>query len=257
MMQIINILFSMLTFYKRFKKKKCEEVVCYEEDERDRRYTREELVNIMDYSIVPEPIVINKVETGKNILIVDDIDYSISLYQADSNVMLRKYGKSFFKENTIIFAGSNAAGFIAHKYIMDPNNKIDIAILDITLGSRYYIQGYGDLEYDGIDIVIELLKINPDLKFVLSTAHSLDRANKTLQGYYTKFETATGLILDDYYVAKNNDRHDDLYKLVYNGEILPDGTVYKEEVKTEKPIKKSRVSKKTCPNKSITESQGG
>ncbi|MGE3593804.1 MAG: hypothetical protein AB7G52_15100 [Arcobacter sp.] len=176
--------------------------------------TRDEIMESMDYSTYKDPVIINK-DNDKTLLILDDINVSMALYESDFNRIKRTYSKDIKNDFKVVNVIGTTAGFMAHKYIVVNNNKIDYAILDITLGYIVKLNNGEYLEFDGIDIAIDILKSNQGAKFLFSTAHTLNRRNPTMEYYFSKFETATGLNIEDYYLNKNTDRAEKIYHMLY------------------------------------------
>jgi len=168
----------------------------------------------IDYSEYPDPIIIDS-KQDKNILFLDDINNVWLLYEDDILTIKNIYGKDIYKDFNIIKCLNTTAGFTAHKFISTSNIKIDYAIIDITLGYGVKLNDGRYIEYDGIDVLLSLLKKNKDLKFIFSTAHSLNRKNATINYYFNKFEHATKLKFEDYYMNKNDERYKTIYKLLY------------------------------------------
>jgi len=206
----------MLNIFKRFFKK--------EKNDNNKEYNNKELdklltdiqdgVESIDYDKYGNPG-ISRVENGKTILILDDIQNMWYLYGEDFKDIKRVYDKDVNEDFNIITCLGPKAGFIAHKFIHENYEHVDYAILDITLGYGVKLTNGDYVEYDGIDVFLELYKRNPDLKFIFCTAHTLNKKNPTVGFFFKKFEDATGLNFSNYYLNKNSERYKRIYELLY------------------------------------------
>jgi hypothetical protein len=85
--------------------------------------------------------------------------------------------------------------------------KIDIALLDITIGGCNYIDGLM-MEYDGIDIAKFIKEIFPDCQIWFITGHKPNKRNPTIYKYMEKFRSLFGKDIDNYIIPKNSNRVD-------------------------------------------------
>ena len=162
--------------------------------------------------VIPEPVIING-DKEKTIIIVDDIEYTDVLYTNDIEKIKDKYNINVHDDYKIVLAVGYYAGYIAYKYLQ--NNKVDVAILDITLGHQLHVIDTWFMELDGIDIAYFLKVKNPDIKFILCTAHSLNMNSTTIITYNKKCIRHFGHPLEYFYINKNSDRVDTLKELLY------------------------------------------
>jgi len=176
--------------------------------------TREELMGLIDLDKVEDIEFIDN-NQEKNLLILDDQEVSFELYKADFRKIERGYNVNPLNDFNIINVLGVQAGLMAYKYIINNENKIDYAMLDITLGFIIKLDNGEHFEFDGIDIAILLIKYNPNIKFLFLTAHTLNRRNPVLSNYFEKFEESTGKSIEDFYLNKNVDRFNKLYELLY------------------------------------------
>jgi len=176
---------------------------------------REILIDTLDYSGFDDPTIMLGKNSKKTLLIMDDIRESWLLYNVDINRIQKKYNIDLKNEFNIALAFGETAGFIAYKFIAITKHKVDYAILDMSLGYTLKLEDGNYLELDGIDIAIELIKHNPDIKFVISTVHTMNKRMPTLANYFNKFETVTGRKLMDHYLDKNGNRYLDIYNWIY------------------------------------------
>jgi len=176
--------------------------------------TRDDLIKEVNLSIFKQPDITN-VDKNITILILDDIPESITLYNSDFLRIGKRYNKNILEDLKIVYTIGRPAGYIAYKYIIEHPNTINYAILDITLGYIIKLEDGEYIELDGIDIAIYLLRYNTNIKFLFSTAHTLNRRNPTMEYYFNKFESETGLNIEDYYLNKNSDRAEKIYNMIY------------------------------------------
>jgi len=174
----------------------------------------QENVSHIDFESYPDPEVIDN-KKDKTIFFLDDINNMWYLYNKDIEEIKEKHDKNILEEFNIVKCFGQKAGFIAHKLTSNKHIKIDYAILDITLGYGVKLKNGEYVEYDGIDVFMKLYKDNPDLKFIFCTAHTLNIKNPTVGYYFKKFEDKTGLNFKDYYVSKNSNRKDPIFKMLY------------------------------------------
>lgn len=167
---------------------------------------------IEERDIIPEPTIINP-DKSKTLIIVDDIEYTDVLYTNDIEKIKDKYNIDVNNDYKIVLAVGYYAGYIAYKYMQ--NNKVDCAILDITLGHQLHVIDTWFMEMDGIDIAYFLKQTNPDIKFMLCTAHSLNMNSTTISTYNNKCLRHFEHPLEYFYVNKNSDRVEVIKELLY------------------------------------------
>jgi hypothetical protein len=135
---------------------------------------RAHYISRITYDGVKKPDIICGKDNDKTLLILDDIEMAYNLYKIDFNRIKAKYDKEVCDKVKVINALGTRAGVIAYKYIAIDGNKIDYAILDLTLGYVIKLSKGDYIELDGVDIAIAILKGNPDAKFIFSTVHTLN-----------------------------------------------------------------------------------
>jgi len=174
------------------------------------KYSREDLFKMLEYKSYPNVEYRNEYDPNKpTILIMDDIIDTYSLYEIDFNKIKIKYKQDIFNAYNVVTALGAEAGFIAYKYIME-GNRVDYAILDITIGSIVKFDNGEFLDIDGVDIGLCILK-NTSAKVLFSTAHSLNRKNLVMEYYITKFEEYQGDDISKFAISKNSDRVEPIY----------------------------------------------
>lgn len=175
-----------------------------------------DILNQFSFKDIAEPSIINP-DGSKTLLIVDDVVYTKLLYQFDFNNIKKQYNKDVAVDYKIVNCLDPTAGYSAYKYAIIDNNKIDVAIIDITLGYRVSINDKYYTEIDGIDLAYHLVNKYPDIKYVLCTAHTLNVNNQIVKKYNDKMLKCLGCNIEDKYINKNEYRVDKLYKLLYEG----------------------------------------
>lgn len=151
----------------------------------------------------------------KNILVMDDIPETSLL----TTILFKDINKiteqDIYKDYTIHYAFGPHAAVKAIKTIN--NNKIDVALLDITLGEMVTLPDGSKIEIDGVDIALYILDKYPTAKVLFLSAHSLNMKNPLMKYYYNKFISNTNLNIEDFYVNKaSRDKIDKIMKVLYN-----------------------------------------
>lgn len=151
----------------------------------------------------------------KNILVMDDIPETSILTTILFKDINKITGRDIYKDYTVHYAfGPNAA---AKSINTINNNKIDVALLDITLGEMVSLPDGSKIEIDGVDIALYILDKYPTAKVLFLSAHSLNMKNPLMKYYYNKFINNTNLNIEDFYVNKAcKDKIDTIMKVIYN-----------------------------------------
>ena len=170
-----------------------------------------EMMMHMDYSNLGDIEIVNP-DKEKTILTLDDVLYTNFLYIEDIRKIKEKYGLDVYKDFKIVRCLGPNAGLMAYKYFIIDKNPCDFGLLDITLGQRVNVTGSWHMELDGMDIAKYILELNPNFKFVLCTAHTINKTNYVVNNYNNKCKKLFGKELDAYYLNKNSER----YKTIYN-----------------------------------------
>lgn len=165
-----------------------------------------------DYNSLEEPVILNP-EGKKTLLVVDDIVVTELLYRADLHKMESQYDVKPYEDFKIVKCLGKDAGFIAFKYLS--KNPIDYGIIDITLEQQIRDNNIYIADLDGIDIVSYIKEVNPNFKYVLCTAHSLNKNNNLVDTYNKKIQKNLKTKLENIYINKNTNRVDRLYNLLY------------------------------------------
>jgi hypothetical protein len=179
------------------------------------KHDREYYISRITYDGINKPDIVCGENNDLSLLILDDIEMAYSLYKIDFSRIKSKHEVEVCDKVKVINALGTKAGVVAYKYIAIDGNKIDYAILDLTLGYVIKLSKGDYIELDGVDIAIAILKGNPDAKIIFSTVHTLNKTNPTVKYYHDKFREETGLELEDYYLNKNGSRTEVLYELIF------------------------------------------
>ena len=177
--------------------------------------TKEEMRKAIDFRlsrIKPEPIIDNP-DGKKCIIIVDDVEYTEILYRGDLEILKQKYGNDFLNDCKIVWCLGVDAGYIAYDYAVNKKNKVDLGILDITLGHSLLTEN-GRIAVDGIDIGMFISETNPDFLFLLCTAHTCDKTNQIISKYMKKTEKYFNKTLESLYLNKNDRTPESFYNLI-------------------------------------------
>lgn len=180
-------------------------------DNREKQYSNQDDLNDIDMSLFKDPKIYG---TGdKKLLLLDDVELVANLYKTTFNRINRMHDVNIEKDYMIISSIGKLSGYRAYKYIL--NNKVDYALLDITLGDLIRNNSNKAVEIDGVDIAIKLLELNPNIKFKFISSHTLNKRNYTMVYYFNKFERMTNLDISEHYIYKNGDFGKDIYSFLY------------------------------------------
>ena len=176
-----------------------------------------EIMEQYDYSSIPEPEILNP-DAPRTAILVDDILFTDIMYRHDLKKMTAQYGCAPYQDYKMVKCLGDYAGFQAYKYVVLEGNKIDVGVLDLTLGHNFCIQDRLCTEVDGVDIAYHIKQACPDFKFLLCTAHTMNLNNSTIERYYNKLKDSLGIDLRSVYINKNSYRVDKFYQLLYSHE---------------------------------------
>lgn len=160
---------------------------------------------------IDEPEIIDNGK-DRSILFMDDLESQFDLYSIDFRRIKNHYDFDINDHYNIINCRGDFAGFIAWKYLQE--NKVNLAVLDITLGKSVKLENGTYLAYDGIDIGLELERNHPSTFYKFCTAHPLNRKNKEIHSFINKYESESGNEINDFYFNKNDERHVIIYKMI-------------------------------------------
>lgn len=195
-------MFSVLNIFKSKEEKIVNaDTIIADELMEDNKLTR---VDCVDYDTFPNPLM-HKGKSDLVLLTLDDITESDFLFNIDFQEI---YNITRFDPQevfTTVKCLGPEAGFIAHKYLLDAY-KIDYAVLDITLGYSIKLNNGSYIEYDGVDIALEIMEKFPNAKIAFCSAHAMNRDNNMINKFIDKFEKTTGMNIDKHYINKNGDR---------------------------------------------------
>jgi hypothetical protein len=132
-------------------------------------------------------------------IVVDDLEtinnYYINLLKQYSN----KYNVDIFSKYHILLFTGEKCGYRAYKYIK--NNKIRLALLDITLNQSIKYQDDNTIYYmtiDGPDIASLISKEQPKVRYMFNTGHRISDDNVILHKYLNKIKAIANRYLLQY-----------------------------------------------------------
>jgi len=169
-----------------------------------------------NYDMIEDPIIEGNVDSKRVLLVVDDLESVFDLYYIDFKNIKQRYGLDILADYKVVKCTGKDAGFIAHKYLLEPKDELVYSLLDITLGRMIKTEHDGILSFDGVDIAVELLEKYPKCYFKFCTAHRIDGEND-LYKFVNKFKDLTGLNLKDYTFTKLDDRAQHIYEMISEG----------------------------------------
>lgn len=169
----------------------------------------------MEWDKIPDPIIIHNGDNLPTILILDDITACDNIHSSDFKNILRLYYKNINKDFNIVKCYGDQCGFIAEKYLNN-GGKVDVGILDLTIGNIIKFKHGGFKEIDGVDIAVLIKNKNPNSNYIFTTAHALTMKNNDCSKYFTKLKDKTGEeLIDHYYLKQDTCRVDKLYNFLY------------------------------------------
>lgn len=149
-----------------------------------------------------------EVKGNPYILIMDDFEGMAQLVKDELYRVQCCDAKDKF--NILMSTGIYAA-FAVEKYLKKPTKKIDVAILDITLGG--IING---VEYDGIDIAIMLKEHNQNCVIKFLTGHALNKRNPEIFKFIEKFENFFNVPMTETKKVIFKQEETEMYKHIIN-----------------------------------------
>lgn len=192
---------------------------------------KKNLLDAIDITLLPDPEIINP--DGKiTLMIVDDLDIAFLLYDSDFADLKRVHGEKCLDDFKIVKCHGQHAGNMAWKYLK--TNKVDKALLDISLikepininGERVVIEGY--------DIAINLHKENPNMDIAVCTSNSIGMGSiGSVAGIYREiFEEYTKRDFMKAYINRNASRTIGVAELLFKDTYSYEQTKirYKNEV---------------------------
>ena len=173
-----------------------------------------DVVESFDYDTMDDVEYLSEDIDEKDVLLlVDDLEDQFFLYEMDFKNIKSKFDCSIYDEYLVCKSSGEMAGFSAIKFINN-TDRLDVAILDITLGKSIKLSNGEYIDIDGVDIGLSILKKFPRCKVVFCSAHPLNRRNPDIHSFMMKWEDSTGIRMEDVYFNKNSDRHKYIYDLL-------------------------------------------
>lgn len=197
-----------MSIFNLFRKKK--------EQEKEKYITPASLednsVESFSYDDMEDLEVIND-KGDKVMLLMDDIENQFFLFNIDFKKIEKEYNYRVKDHYKIYKASGDYAGFNAIKFINNAE-RIDVAILDITLGTSIKLSNGDFIDIDGVDVGIKIKEKFPDAKIKFCSAHPLNRRNPDIHHFIGKWENYSSTKMDHVYFNKNSDRAKYIYDMV-------------------------------------------
>lgn len=175
---------------------------------------RDEILKDVDLSLYQDEVYINEYKEGRpNLLILDDLPSTEILYSIDFRNIQEEHNFDITEKFNVIMIHGRKAGFAGLKFLTK-NIKIDYAILDITIDSLEKFDNGDYIDLDGVDIAIELHKLNNNVRLLFSSAHTMDIRNSLMLEYITKYENYFKKSIIENSLDKNSIRYNRLFKFL-------------------------------------------
>lgn len=135
------------------------------------------------------------------LLIVDDLAID-PIYGVELDNIKRYFNFDIYKNFNVIQCSGNNSGIQAYKFIV--NNKVDYAILDLTLGSfcKFSDSSSTFVEIDGVDIAISINNIHPDCKVLFCSAHVFNPKFPDFKDFLEKLNDKSNIKMENCYLNK-------------------------------------------------------
>ncbi len=135
--------------------------------------------------------------------IIDDNEGMVSFLEDDVDYLDSK-GVINKKDINILSLSGNHSAFI-FEIMQDREKGLNIkwAIIDITLGGSI-MTNKGNIKYTGVDVLVMILKYNPDVKFLFYTGNNLNPYIKRNKQLIDQFKEIAGEDINNYVLFKTS-----------------------------------------------------
>jgi len=129
-----------------------------------------------------------KIDPNKeSILLLDDNSGVISFLMDDFNSIKKNGGFDHTKYNVLKLDTKLAAFKLRALLYSNKKLRIKYAILDITLGGTLYSNEGRNITLDGVDSLLDILEVHPDVKYFFYTGNKLNPYIKKNEEIISKF----------------------------------------------------------------------
>ena len=123
-------------------------------------------------------------DSKPTVLITDDHEGILYIFRYTMDDIEKLYKDFKISDYNFIYVSSIYAVHRIFKYLS--NIKIDYLITDLTFGGRCPNDKNEMIGYDGVDLIIDLRKKNPDLHWMVFTGHIIGHRSHKIDGTQAK-----------------------------------------------------------------------
>jgi len=209
-------------FFSKKKKEKKEECktddkpeVC--EEEKGKKFTRDEMLKMIDTQtdILTELEDVDKFDC--KVMVVEDVTFSHYLYEDIVNELRERESIKCVRECDVISSFGGHSGYNAVNYVknLPKGKRVELAILDITLGMAVRFDADNFIMLNGIDVAKKINEKFPDVLIIFLTSHSMNESNPTIREYMNQCQKDLGVDIMSLYVHKNsNEAAEDIERVI-------------------------------------------
>jgi CheY-like chemotaxis protein len=109
-------------------------------------------------------------------------------------------------------SGYNAVSYVSN---LPKGKRVELAILDITLGMAVRFDADNFIMLNGIDVAKKIKEKFPDVLIIFLTSHSMNESNPTIKEYMNQCQRDLGVDIMSLYVHKNsNEAAEDIERVI-------------------------------------------